>query len=193
MNARIIPLAAVAALALASCGQTPRGNSSWSAPDAPWVVALEQAEQAAHTGATGRTPGKGVGPVDHVDVASLDESLKAKGEEIFNGKCSACHKLNERYIGPALSGVTKRREPEWILNMILNPDKMVREDPVAKSLLGEYIAPMTNFNLSMEEAEGVLVFFLDNDKGLQEAEPAASTADTGDEPAQPQTTINEGH
>jgi mono/diheme cytochrome c family protein len=113
--------------------------------------------------------GKGVGPIDHVDVAALDMGRSAEGAEIFNVKCTACHKIEERYIGPALSGVTKRRKPEWIMNMILNPDVMVQEDEAAKALFMEYIAPMTNQNLTQEEAEAVLVYFMSNDAALDGA------------------------
>jgi len=113
--------------------------------------------------------GKGVGPIDQVDVAALDMSRAAEGAEIFTMKCTACHKIEERYIGPALSGVTKRRKPEWIMNMILNPDVMVKEDPTAKGLLMEYIAPMTNQNLTPEEAKAVLTFFMKNDAALEDA------------------------
>jgi cytochrome c len=110
---------------------------------------------------------KGVGPITEFDVASLDMARVGEGAEIFKVKCTACHKLEERYIGPALTGVTKRRKPEWVLNMILNPDVMVKEDETAKALFAEFLAPMTNQNLTEEEAKLVLTYFLDNDKGLE--------------------------
>jgi hypothetical protein len=46
------------------------------------------------------------------------------------------------------------------MNMILNPDGMVKEDPVAKQLLMEYNGtPMANQNLTKEEARAVLEYF----------------------------------
>jgi mono/diheme cytochrome c family protein len=136
-----------AALVVAGCGQSSEQES---------VAKKETAAPSPHTG-------KGVGPIDHVDVASLDSSHAAEGAKVFEAKCTACHKLDERYIGPALSGVTERRKPEWIMNMILNPDVMVKEDDTAKALLAEYIAPMTNQNLTQEEAKLVLAYLLHND------------------------------
>jgi mono/diheme cytochrome c family protein len=112
--------------------------------------------------------GKGVGPVDHVDLASLDESNEERGAKLFQEKCSACHKLDERYIGPALAGVTERRQPEWILNMILNPEVMIQQDPTAKTLLAQFIAPMANQHLTRAEAECVLVYFREHDHELAE-------------------------
>ena len=67
--------------------------------------------------------------------------------------------MDKRFVGPALGGVTKRRSPEWILNMITNPELMVKEDPIAKALLKEYLAPMANQNVSDEDAYKLLDYF----------------------------------
>ncbi|MFO7674425.1 MAG: c-type cytochrome, partial [Lutibacter sp.] len=73
--------------------------------------------------------------------------------------CSACHKISKRVVGPALAGITERRTPEWIMNMILNPEKMVVENAAAKKLLEEYLAPMANQNLTETEARVILEYF----------------------------------
>jgi mono/diheme cytochrome c family protein len=85
------------------------------------------------------------------------------GSKIFASKCVACHALDKKVVGPALSGVTKRRAPEWIMNQILNPSDMTAKDPIAKDLLGRYIAQMANQNLTQNEARGVLEYFRKND------------------------------
>ncbi len=105
-------------------------------------------------------PGKGVGPVDTVVLAdTLDPELVKKGEEIFKLKCTACHQLDQRVVGPPLRGITKRRRPEWIMNMILNPTEMVQKDDLAKTLLGMYYVPMTNQNVTEEDARALLEYF----------------------------------
>jgi mono/diheme cytochrome c family protein len=103
----------------------------------------------------------GVGPIQEVLLSNaIDEEMATKGEEIFTAKCSACHKTDKRYIGPSPKGILERRTPEWVMNMILNPDGMVKEDPVAKQLLMEYNGtPMANQNLTKEEARAVLEYF----------------------------------
>jgi mono/diheme cytochrome c family protein len=103
-------------------------------------------------------PSKGVGPISHVEVGAVDAALAAKGEKIFSGTCSACHKMDQRYVGPALSGVTKRRSPEWIMNMIMNPAGMTQEDPVAKALLAEYMTQMS-VNATEDDARALLEYF----------------------------------
>ncbi|MGA9269653.1 MAG: c-type cytochrome, partial [Lutimonas sp.] len=88
---------------------------------------------------------KGVGPISSVSLGEIDADLAAAGETEFKAKCTACHKISKRHIGPGLKGVTERRSPEWIMNMILNPEEMVQKDPIAKKLLVEYNgAPMAN-------------------------------------------------
>jgi hypothetical protein len=56
-------------------------------------------------------------------------------------------------IGPAMQGVYERRNPAWVMNIMLNPDEMLQKDPIAIALLKEYNnAIMLNQNLTEEEA-----------------------------------------
>lgn len=100
---------------------------------------------------------KGVGPITSVTFADeIDTDMAAEGEKTFSTICIACHAVDKRMIGPALKGVYERRSPEWVMNMILNPDVMLKEDPIAKALLKEYNnAIMLNQNLSEEQARNV--------------------------------------
>ncbi len=104
---------------------------------------------------------KGIGPVTEVKLdPEVDQELAAKGKEIYEKMCTACHKPEEKFIGPPQKGVLERRTPEWVMNMILNPEQMVKEDPIAKKLLMEYNgSPMANQNLTEEEARAVLEYF----------------------------------
>ncbi len=100
---------------------------------------------------------KGVGPITTIDFGkTVDTELAAKGEKTYSTICIACHTAEQRLIGPALKGVYDRRSPEWVMNMILNPDGMLKEDPIAIALLKEYNnAVMLNQNLSEEDARAV--------------------------------------
>jgi len=108
---------------------------------------------------SGNLSDKGVGPITNVDLAEIDDALVSKGKILFEIKCSACHKVEKRFVGPAIRGVIQRRSPEWIMNMILDPDKMIKENPAAKQLLAEYLAPMANQSLTQEEARAILEYF----------------------------------
>lgn len=103
---------------------------------------------------------KGIGPISSVSLGEIDADLVSEGETQFKAKCTACHKISKRHIGPGLKGITERRSPEWIMNMILNPEEMVQKDPIAKKLLVEYNgAPMANQNLTEDEARAILEYF----------------------------------
>jgi mono/diheme cytochrome c family protein len=101
---------------------------------------------------------KGVGPVTSITLGEIDPALVEQGKALFTSKCSACHKIDKRFVGPALKGAIDRRTPEWIMNMILNPDKMVVENEEAKKLLAEYLSPMANQSLKEEEARAILEY-----------------------------------
>lgn len=100
---------------------------------------------------------KGIGPIKEMTFPDeINEEMAARGEAQFNAICTACHMAEQRMIGPALKGVYERRSPEWVMNMILNPDGMLKEDPIAKALLKEYNnAIMLNQNLSEDETRDI--------------------------------------
>lgn len=113
-----------------------------------------------NTTANAEVPKHRVGPVSEVDLGTgIDQEMATNGEAIFDAKCSACHKLDQRYVGPALAGVTERRDPAWIMNMILNPEEMTKKDPVAKKLLAEYMTQMVYQDVSREETRALLEYF----------------------------------
>jgi putative heme-binding domain-containing protein len=100
---------------------------------------------------------KGIGPVTSLSFEEeIDMELAKAGETKYQMICTACHMVGQRMIGPDLTGVYSRRSPEWVMNMILNPDGMLKEDPIAKALLEEYNgAIMLNQNLSEEDARAL--------------------------------------
>jgi mono/diheme cytochrome c family protein len=104
---------------------------------------------------------KGVGPVKNLELPeTIDQTMAVAGQELFKIKCTACHKPTKKFIGPAPMGVLERRAPEWIMNMILDPEGMVKNDPIAKKLLIEYNgSPMANQSLTEEEARSILEYF----------------------------------
>jgi len=99
----------------------------------------------------------GVGPYKNVTFSDdVDATLAAAGEAKYSAICTACHMAEQRMIGPALKGVYERRSPAWVMNMIKNPDGMLKEDLIAKALLKEYNnAIMLNQNLTDDETRAV--------------------------------------
>lgn len=108
---------------------------------------------------------KGIGEFKSVEIGEgIDETLAASGKAIVDMKCTACHQLNDkRLVGPGFQGITARREPEWIMNMITNVDVMLDNDPQAQALLEECLTRMPNQNISADEARSILEFMRKND------------------------------
>lgn len=101
----------------------------------------------------------GVGPIDEpVQLGSLDSTLMASGAALFETRCSGCHKMDERYVGPPLGGVVGRRTPAYVLNMMLAPDSMYQRHPEARALLAQYATQMPNLNLTESEARALLEY-----------------------------------
>lgn len=109
--------------------------------------------------------GKGIGKFTDVQLSEmLDHTKAANGEKVYDVKCQACHKLtDEKVVGPGWAGVTQRRKPEWILNLITNVDEMLNRDPVAMAQLEECLVRMPNQQLTDEDAFAVLEFMRKND------------------------------
>lgn len=108
---------------------------------------------------------KGIGEVENVKLTDpLVDSLVEEGKAIYEMKCASCHKLtDERVVGPGWAGITNKRTPEWIMNMITNVDVMLAEDPTAQKLLEQCMTRMPNQNVSIEQARAILEFMRKND------------------------------
>jgi mono/diheme cytochrome c family protein len=110
-------------------------------------------------------PGKGLGQVTTVTLNTpLEEGRIGRGKAVYEMKCQACHKLNDkRVVGPGWAGVTTRRKPEWIMNMVTNTDMMLDKDPEAQKLLELCLTRMPNQNVSIGDARDILEFMRQND------------------------------
>tara|TARA_R110002012_G_scaffold283304_1_gene473553 strand:- start:78943 stop:79446 length:504 start_codon:yes stop_codon:yes gene_type:complete len=104
---------------------------------------------------------KGVGQIKNITLdAEINMEMAAAGEAIFKSNCTACHKIDKRFIGPSPKGILERRSPEWIMNMILDPKLMTEEDQCAKDLLIEFNgAAMANQNLTVEQTRAILEYY----------------------------------
>jgi mono/diheme cytochrome c family protein len=146
-------LFAVALLMLMACG--PEKPNTQASDANPVVDGTKQAVDFT----------KGIGQVKNVTLHTpLEQDRVGRGQAIYEMKCSACHKLNDqRVVGPGWKDVTKKRKPEWIMNMITNVDMMLDQDPEAQKLLELCLMRMPNQNVSIGDARDILEFMRQND------------------------------
>lgn len=104
---------------------------------------------------------KGVGQIKDLPLDPVvNQEMATTGAELFKTNCTACHKLDKRFIGPSPVGIFERRSPEWVMNMILDPKLMTEEDQCAKDLLVEFNgAAMSNQNLTVEQVRSIVEYF----------------------------------
>ena len=91
----------------------------------------------------------------------------SRGEQIFRTRCASCHSITGNELagalGPDLLGVTRKREPQWLLDWLKAPDQMLKKkDPIAMALYKQYNnLAMPNMRLNKEEALSLLDYMAD--------------------------------
>jgi mono/diheme cytochrome c family protein len=144
-------------LGLAACGGKGSDTAPGTKPESMLGPKTENDKMLAE--------GRGIGEVKTVTLENpLDQERVKRGQAIYDMKCSACHKLtDERFVGPGWKDVTKRRKPEWIMNMVTNVDVMLERDAEAQKMLELCLTRMPNQNVSIGDARDVLEYMRSND------------------------------
>ncbi|RAJ11255.1 c-type cytochrome [Arenibacter echinorum] len=89
------------------------------------------------------------------------EGDAAKGKQLFNQNCAACHALNKKMTGPALAGVSEKYDKEWLYQWVKNSPAMIKAgDADALKIYNEYNqAAMTPFPLlSNQDIDDILAY-----------------------------------
>ena len=77
------------------------------------------------------------------------------GEDLYNTRCTACHTIGQGdKLGPDLLGVVSKRDRQWLIRWLQEPDVMLKEkDPLAMALYTQYNnVPMPNVKLVEKQA-----------------------------------------
>jgi hypothetical protein len=139
-------------LALTGCGSKEEAEAAAKASPTPADIVAQQP----------KVHGTAIKTVEI--TKPLQQDWVAKGKLTYEMKCLACHKLTaDRIVGPGWAGVTKRRQPVWIMNMITNVDQMLADDAEAQKLLEMCLVRMPNMNVTVDEARQLLEFMRAND------------------------------
>lgn len=152
IKARAAAIAVAALLALSACGSREEAEKAAQASPSPADIVAQK-------------PKIYDNEIKSVELTKpLKQDWVTTGKMIYEVKCLACHKLTaERVVGPGWAGVTKRRDPVWIMNMITNVDMMLERDAEAQKLLELCLVRMPNMNITTEEARRLLEFMRHND------------------------------
>ncbi len=93
-------------------------------------------------------------------TGAIDAQMADQGESLFQTKgCVGCHTVGGGQLaGPDLAGVTTRREFDWFIAMVINPDSMLQNDDTAQELFEEYMTPMMNMGVNRAEAAAIFEY-----------------------------------
>ncbi|GGF73916.1 hypothetical protein GCM10011402_28170 [Paracoccus acridae] len=101
------------------------------------------------------------------------------GEGLFLSACAACHTVGEGIrVGPDLSGVTLRRDREWLKAYLKVPNRMLaRKDPVAVELDKAFPAVrMPNLQLNDTDVEDLIHYLAVQTELLGQPQEVAEAA-----------------
>jgi cytochrome c551/c552 len=123
------------------------------------------------------------------DAAADTGGDAAKGKQLFNQNCAACHALDRKMTGPALANVETRLaddaglDREWLYAWIKNsPGVIASGDAYANKIYAEYNqAAMTPFpTLSNQDIDDILAY-----TAAPPSTPAKATTPSGGDGGQP--------
>ncbi|NUN07911.1 MAG: c-type cytochrome [Ignavibacteriaceae bacterium] len=101
----------------------------------------------------------GIGPVmKPLELGPIDKAKAEAGAKIFEQKCFSCHRMDQKLVGPPLHEVLSRRSPEFVVNMIMNPEIMIEKHPEVQKMLAQYMQKMTYQDVKLEEAFQILEY-----------------------------------
>ncbi len=92
-------------------------------------------------------------------IANAPQSeIFGPGQLLFANRCAACHTFGKgAELGPDLMGITERRERNWVLNYLAEPNKMrARKDPIALELAKNNKVLMPNLALTKKQLDDVM-------------------------------------
>jgi mono/diheme cytochrome c family protein len=87
------------------------------------------------------------------------EPAPQEGGKLYQQFCAACHTIGGgRLLGPDLQGITERRDHEWLVRFITEPEEMRKDDPVAIANLKEFGVPMPRLGLTEQQTSAILAY-----------------------------------
>ncbi len=108
---------------------------------------------------------------------STTATAQPNGADLFNNNCAACHKIDQDLVGPALKGISDRRDEAWLIKWVRNSQAMIASgDQYAVDLFNKWNkVAMPAYDWTDEEIKAVLAYVKE-----QEAAAAPAVATGGD-------------
>jgi mono/diheme cytochrome c family protein len=133
-----------------------------------WVLALflalagtasaQDATSAATVSKQGVAPGGTAAAAPATAAGGGNAAEIQAGDALFKANCAQCHAVNEKVVGPALGGITKRRSISWIIPWVKNSAKVIAsgDDYAVKLYNDNGKQQMPSFGLSDKEITSIV-------------------------------------
>jgi mono/diheme cytochrome c family protein len=116
---------------------------------------------------------------------SKDPAAITAGEALFKANCKSCHKVKEKYVGPALAGVEKRVPSiQWLKDWVHNSSKVIASgDEYGNKIYNEFAkSQMTAFtSLSDDQIMNIIAYVQDAANKVDAPAPTTTTTAGGGE------------
>jgi mono/diheme cytochrome c family protein len=63
--------------------------------------------------------------VAYVPASPAEAAALTEGDALFKNNCAQCHAVNDKVVGPALAGISKRRSIGWLIPWVKNSSKVI--------------------------------------------------------------------
>lgn len=132
--------------------------------------------------------GKLVKSISICTVLVLAATVQSKAQDAANGAalfkanaCNSCHAIGRTLTGPDLAGLSERREEQWIIDWIHNPQGMVDSgDPIAVELKSQFPTMMAPYShLSDDDIRDIIAYLKAEETKAAEKKDAAETGGGG--------------
>lgn len=91
-------------------------------------------------------------------------TMAMQGKSVFDNRCASCHSSGTSVVkATGLGGITKRRKPDWIMNMTTGVTTSLDNDPAVNSKLQACPSRQKDTRLDIVDSRNVLEFFRMND------------------------------
>jgi hypothetical protein len=101
----------------------------------------------------------GYGPIKKLNLDPINDSVMKFGLKTFNSKCTSCHTMEYKNSGPDLSDILSRRQPEWVMNYLLNHQEMLAKDSIAIKTNIKFENDCNLNSINQDEAYAILEYF----------------------------------
>ena len=83
-----------------------------------------------------------------------------QGKDLYDKLCASCHTIGGGdTAGPDLAGVAKKRSADWLVKVIVEPDKLTAsKDPAQAELVKKYGYEMPNLGVGNEDALKIITY-----------------------------------